>query len=98
MKLIRRWFHRRRIAHWQAIVRSIIETRDNIPSQLAQAERHLGSARLDLTFVDIERPPVSRAMGSHRRDGVDRNKSTPFSRGVARIAPRPHNATNQRGN
>lgn len=81
-KAFRRWLYGRRIKHWQREADHLLRVRLQLGQQLDRALRQLQDARFDLTFLDIERPPISRAPGPGKRDGIDRSDSIPALRRV----------------
>jgi hypothetical protein len=67
----RRWLAMRVVQLKSEIVH-LEHEREHIGPALDRALRQLGHTRVDLAMLDIQRPPITHAIGPGRRDGVTR--------------------------
>ena len=69
--LRRRWYGMR-VAQLQSEIAHLEHVRAHLGPQLDRVIRQLGHARVELVMLDISRPPISRAIGPGKRDGITR--------------------------
>lgn len=72
IRAIRRRWYAARIVHLQSEIAHLEHVREHLGPQLDRVIRQLGHARVDLLMLDVHRPPISRATGPGKRDGVTR--------------------------
>jgi hypothetical protein len=69
---LRRRYYALRVVHFQREIAHLEDVRLRLAPALDRALRDLGNARVELVMLDIARPPVNRALGPGKRDGITR--------------------------
>lgn len=82
-RFIRRAFYRSRVARLAHEVHMLNAERESHGKRLDAALRHLRNAREDLFFVDVNRPPITRA------EGRPRGMTTGTVRATGQVPPHP---------
>jgi hypothetical protein len=72
VRLLRRRWLAMRVVQLKSEIVHLEHEREHIGPALDRALRQLGHARIDLAMLDVRRPPINRASGPGKRDGITR--------------------------